>query len=45
MKRIALAALAALAVTAALTGSATAGNDWNYNDGCAVSTTKDGGST
>jgi hypothetical protein len=84
MKRIVLAALAALAVTTALTGSATAGrgggitissivdvsrdqtsqnetpiainpadssnmitgaNDWNYNDGCAVSTTKDGGST
>jgi hypothetical protein len=84
MKRIALAGLAALALTAALTGSATAGrgggitissivdvsrdqtsqnetpiainpadssnmitgaNDWNYNDGCAVSTTKDGGST
>jgi hypothetical protein len=84
MKRIALAGLAALALTAALAGSATAGrgggitissivdvsrdqtsqnetpiainpadssnmitgaNDWNYNDGCAVSTTKDGGST
>src|SRR5205823_5568192 len=83
MKRITLAALAALAVTAALAGSAaaaggritispvvdvsrdqlsqnetpiainpanssnmiTGANDWNYNDGCAVSTTKDGGST
>src|SRR2546430_9187293 len=23
----------------------TGANDWNYNDGCAVSTTKDGGTT
>ena len=83
MRRIALAALTALAVTAVLAGSAaaaggritispvvnvsrdqtsqnetpiainpanpsnmiTGANDWNYNDGCAVSATRDGGST